>query len=95
MCRMTKTGKAKPTKVELSPDAKAAIARLLPQIQAERDNYQIGVGTLVAELVEKLVVNPEVIQQLLTITETERESSSTTQSPPKPDRERRPKKKAA
>lgn len=61
---MQKT-KAKPTKVELSPEAKAAIARLLPEIQAERNNYQIGVGTLVAEIIEVLAREPMELQRLL------------------------------
>lgn len=62
---MAKAGKAKPTKVELTPEAKAVIARLVPQLQTDRDDYQIGVGTIVAELIEKLADRPDLISELL------------------------------
>lgn len=62
---MVAPGKGKPSKVELTAAAKAVIAGLVPQLQAERDNYQLGIGTVIAELIEKLAERPDLLRELL------------------------------
>ncbi len=56
---------AHPFKVQLTDEAARALAAYVSTLQAEENNYQIGVATIAARVLEVLAMRPELLQDLL------------------------------
>lgn len=61
--KVPKSGR--PFKVMINPDVIAALNMEVQALQAERNNYQIGVGTVVAEMAEVLAHNPKLLHAVM------------------------------
>ncbi len=55
----------RPFKVKLSPRAAQMLGQVALNRRAEMDYYQIGVGTIAAELIESLTTQPTLVAELL------------------------------
>ena len=59
------TGDKRPFRLMLDGDMAKLLDHLAADLKSSERNYQIGVGTVAARLLESLAAHPEMIQQLL------------------------------
>lgn len=58
--------KGRPFKLVLTPEVAKVLDHIAADLKSDEGNYQIGVGTVAARLLETLSAHPELISKLLT-----------------------------
>ena len=79
--QMGKNNNRRPFKVMLDDKSAKALSIVAARWQAERDNYQIGVGTVITELLESLATHPDLLVQVLDELELEQDAADSNVPP--------------
>ena len=77
----SKNDNRRPFKVMLNEDAARSLSKTAALLQVQRDNYQIGIGSVVSEIVETLVASPALFSTVLELLLPEQERQAA-ESPP-------------
>ena len=70
-------------KVMLNDSASQELSVIAARWKSERDNYQIGVGTVITELLESLATHPALLEKLLSELESDQDGAVAHAPPPK------------